>query len=367
MRIKTLQIPQIDPKRNRVRTTLLFVLITGLSAGSGGCQTWTHKLSDNLAPSFPARGSSEVIGPKTDFHRQISPEQQFNVHMELAKAYEAQAENEAAYAEYQKAADVSKQQGNFRRDTRIGSTQVAMAHRKMAGALDRMGRFAQSESHYSQALKLAPDDPKVWNDVGYSYYLQNRWNDAEGALRTADSLDPNNPRILTNLGLTLAAVGKEKEALAALSRAGGPAAGHANLGFILAAKGQTEQSRKHYQSALALQPQLAPARQAMVKIDRSSARKPSATLVQSEPDVSKQEYGQAKKPLGTLREPLTTRTPTAVTTERPPVANVQSPDKLRDPKISTASSFVLPALPPSLRPPAGQMPAPSSRDAAGPN
>ena len=42
-----------------------------------------------------------------------------------------------------------------------------------------LGRFAQAETHYQKALKLSPKDPKIWNDAGYSYYLQGRWADAE--------------------------------------------------------------------------------------------------------------------------------------------------------------------------------------------
>ena len=73
----------------------------------------------------------------------------------------------------------------------------------MASALDRLGRFEQAENEYSTALKLSPNDPKIWNDAGYSFYLQGRWTDAERALKTAAKLDPNNTRIMTNLGLNL--------------------------------------------------------------------------------------------------------------------------------------------------------------------
>ena len=48
--------------------------------------------------------------------------------------------------------------------------------------MDRLGRFAQAETHYQKALKLNPKDPKIWNDAGYSYYLQAGWADAERAL-----------------------------------------------------------------------------------------------------------------------------------------------------------------------------------------
>ncbi len=36
----------------------------------------------------------------------------------------------------------------------------ALAHRRMAGALDRLGRFAQAEVHYQKALKVCPERPQ---------------------------------------------------------------------------------------------------------------------------------------------------------------------------------------------------------------
>ena len=113
----------------------------------------------------------------------------------------------------------AKRRGSF------GPADSALAHRRMAGALDRLGRFAQAEVHYQKALKLSPRDPKVWNDAGYSYYLQGRWPDAERALKTAAKLAPDDERIRINLGLALAAAGKTDEAFPLLSQSTGDANG----------------------------------------------------------------------------------------------------------------------------------------------
>ncbi len=132
----------------------------------------------------------------------------------------------------------------------------ALAHRRIAGAMDRQGRFVQAETHYKKALKISPKDPKIWNDAGYSYYLQGRWVDAERALKTAVRLSPDDDRIRTNLGLTLAAAGRTDEALPLLSQSNGDAIGHANLGYLLAASGQFDLARRQYQQALTLRPDL---------------------------------------------------------------------------------------------------------------
>lgn len=256
------------------------VLLAGFASfGPVGCNHPSPRPASPSVNQGSATGMTESSGPKTEFHREVSAEQQFNVHGELARVHESQGDHEAALVEYQKAAEVCEHKRMIPGGAKLGPAQHALAQRKMAAVLDRMGRFAQADTHYQKALKLSPNDPKVWNDAGYSYYLQGRWADSERALKTAAKLDPNDSRVQTNLGLTLAAQGKDADALTALTRAGGPAIGNANLGFILAAKGNTEQARRHYQTALALQPKLTAARQAVAQLDAQSARR--ATTVAS--------------------------------------------------------------------------------------
>jgi Flp pilus assembly protein TadD len=248
-----------------------------LTAGSG-CQTVSTQPArlgpgqngTNAANKPAAPAAQHAHG--NDFHSDVGPEQQFNVHMELARAQEAMGNHEAAVTEYQAATDVCLKHGSVFGRSKLGQGHEALAQRKMAAALDKLGRFAQAETHYLNAMKLSPNDAKVWNDVGYSYYLQGHLDDAERALKTADSLDPNNPKVQTNLGLTLAMQGKNEQALAALARASGPAIAQANLGYVQAALKKPEEARKSYEKALAYQPELALARQALARLDASQAR-----------------------------------------------------------------------------------------------
>ncbi len=76
-------------------------------------------------------------------------------------------------------------------------------------------------------------------------------------------LAPDDARIRTNLGMTLAAAGKTEEALPLLSNNQGEAIGHANLGYLLASTGQYDRARHEYQAALSMRPDLALARRAL--------------------------------------------------------------------------------------------------------
>jgi Flp pilus assembly protein TadD len=233
----------------------------------------------NAAPAGTLDLSQQKRDGANEARATTTPRQKYQVHIDFGRIFESQGNFDAAIQEYQDALTVLK-------DTRHGGfnpSDEALAHRRIGGALDRLGRFAQAEVHYKKALKLAQKDPKIWNDAGYSYYLQGRYAEAEAAFKTALKLAPDDERIRTNLGLAVAATGRTQEAMPLLSQANGDAIGHANLGYLLAATGQLDLARQQYETALAVRPDLALARRALVQIDRQqqSVKSPAAQPTQT--------------------------------------------------------------------------------------
>jgi tetratricopeptide (TPR) repeat protein len=256
-------------------STVIWSLAAATALATGGCVTAPRQADSPAAAAPTTNDDAKAAGadqtpspnPRTDFHEKATARQQFQVHIDFGRAFEAQGNLDAAIVEYQDALKVTenKRRGPFR------PADEALAHRRIGGAMDRMGRFAQAETHYKHALKLSPKDPKTWNDAGYSYYLQGRWADAEQALKTAVRLAPNDERIRTNLGLTLAAEGRTSEALPLLSQANSEAIGHINLGYLLAASGQLDLARQQYETALTLRPDLTVARRALAQLEHKQA------------------------------------------------------------------------------------------------
>jgi Flp pilus assembly protein TadD len=262
----------IRPRRPWQWSVVNRSLLALLALALEGCATMP-RLSDQPA-DVPAAGAhndsksvvsnqAPVSDPKTQFQEKATDRQRFQVHIDFGRVFETQGNIDAAILEYQDALAVvqSKRRGT------LHPADEALAHRRIGGAMDRQGRFAQAETHYKKALKVSPKDPKIWNDAGYSYYMQGRWADAERALKTAARLSPEDDRIRTNLGLTLAAAGRAEEALPLLSQSNGDATGHANLGYLLAASGQFGLARQQYEKALALRPDLQLARRALARLD----------------------------------------------------------------------------------------------------
>jgi Flp pilus assembly protein TadD len=215
---------------------------------------------------------------ESQFRPDVTPDQRVNVHLDFGKVFEAQGNYEAALLEYQEALTASEARGRGK----ARSQEESLSHRRIAGALDRLGRFAQAEVHYKKALRLSPKDPKIWNDAGYSYYLQSRWADAERTLKTAARLAPEDQRIKTNLGLVVAAAGRPQEAFPLLSKFSGDAIGHANLGYLLAATGQVGLAREQYLQALALRPNLVLAQRALGQLDHVAMPEEMASKTHNE-------------------------------------------------------------------------------------
>jgi Flp pilus assembly protein TadD len=263
-------------ERSRACLDFLFrCLLIGVSVLLSGCHPgpWKRQQQPPPAPPqapqdiAPAAVSVDLTKPleQSPFRAEVTQDQRVKVHLDFGKVFESQGNYEAALLEYQEGLTAAEARG-------IGKTrshEEALAHRRMGNALDRLGRFAQAEVHYKKSLKLSPKDPKVWNDAGYSYYLQGRWADAERTLKTAAHLAPEDQKIKTNLGLVVAAAGRPQEAFKLLSKYSGDAVGHANLGYLLAATGQIDLAREQYRQALALQPSLSLAQRALAQLDRA--------------------------------------------------------------------------------------------------
>jgi tetratricopeptide (TPR) repeat protein len=287
------------PARREARRAVAAVLLASAAGLGLGCQAAARRRDDpNPRPTnSPAKGATKTLNVsaginadpgvvRAGFEAKPQPGQEVGVRMELGRGHEQEGQLEAAAVDYQQALAALDKPGGPRGSSRSIAEQKATAHRKLAVVLDRLGKFGESDVHYKAALKLSPDDPKVWNNAGYSQYIQGRWDEAERTLKTAVKLAPGDAKVATNLGLALAAGGKTEEAFAVLTRAVGPAAAHANIGYVLAATGRRAEAIGHYRTALALQPGLAAAETALVQLGKTGDATAVAPALPSDNSVS---------------------------------------------------------------------------------
>jgi Flp pilus assembly protein TadD len=89
-------------------------------------------------------------------------------------------------------------------DWRILSVQGAV--------LDQMGRHGEAQLHYASALKIVPDEPSVLSNLGLSYALSKNLPRAEETLRRAAAKAANDKRVRQNLALVVGLQGRFQEA-----------------------------------------------------------------------------------------------------------------------------------------------------------
>ena len=78
--------------------------------------------------------------------------------------------------------------------------------------LDQMGRHADAQRHYLTALKIAPNEPSILSNLGLSYALSKDLKNAEKILRRAAAQKPVDPRVRQNLALVVGLQGRFAEA-----------------------------------------------------------------------------------------------------------------------------------------------------------
>jgi Flp pilus assembly protein TadD len=78
--------------------------------------------------------------------------------------------------------------------------------------LDQMGRHADAQRYYLTALKIVPEEPSVLSNLGLSYALAKNLREAEAVLRRAAANPPIDPRVRQNLALVVGLQGRFAEA-----------------------------------------------------------------------------------------------------------------------------------------------------------
>ena len=78
--------------------------------------------------------------------------------------------------------------------------------------LDQMGRHDEAQRYYGTALRIVPDEPSVLSNLGLSYALSKDLIRAEATLRRAAAQPRVDPRVRQNLALVVGLQGRFSEA-----------------------------------------------------------------------------------------------------------------------------------------------------------
>jgi Tfp pilus assembly protein PilF len=242
---------------NRRSAWSLFVLGLGL-VPLLGCESLPRGVVDlpavSPAPEPPAKAQVE-----------LPPDQAADACLVHAKALEKSGHEADAIVQYEKARQLNPR-----------LTQVS---RRLAVLYDRQCDYSKAQAEYKLALAANPRDPGLLNDLGYHFYERGDWMQAEKWLLRALEADPSYQRAWVNLGLVLGQQERYEESYDAFTKVVNPAEARGNVGVILARQGKHGEAKEALRQALALEPDLKPARVVLAKLESPEPAAPDVSLV----------------------------------------------------------------------------------------
>jgi Flp pilus assembly protein TadD len=98
--------------------------------------------------------------------------------------------------------------------------------------LDQLGRHTDAQRYYLTALKMVPDEPSVLSNLGLSYALSKDLPNAEATLRRAAAHPPVDQRVRQNLALVVGLQGRFADAEAIARADLPPEEAAANVAYL---------------------------------------------------------------------------------------------------------------------------------------
>ena len=211
-------------------------------------QVWAERYRTNPRDPTAAINHAQALRANGQRAQAVAVLEQASVHntgnMELAGAYGRAL---ADAGKHDQALEVlSRAHTPDRPDWRILNAQGAV--------LDQLGRHQEAQSYYASALRIVPEEPSVLSNLGLSYMLSKNLPEAEATLKRAAAGRNADPRVRGNLALAIGLQGRFAEAEAIARADLPPEQAAANVAYL--------RDMIARQSALQGQPKRAPGRPA---------------------------------------------------------------------------------------------------------
>jgi Tfp pilus assembly protein PilF len=178
---------------------------------------------------------------------------------------------------------LDESEGDLKEALRL-APKSARAHSAIAILYEIRRRSEDALEHHRRAAELGGDDPYYLNNLGFSLFAHGRPRDAIEVLQKAIRGAPADARIRNNLGFAYGAAGDLTRAAEQFELGGTPVQARTNLGWAYERRGALGQAFELYVEALRLDPLATAARQNLSRVARELGREVPADLA-SPPDA----------------------------------------------------------------------------------
>lgn len=242
-----------------VRISLLAIVLLALSGCASLTPSWLSGLPHPGSESAPAQAASQP--PTMDEEMKAHPLSEpakldghaiADYMRELAKGVELQQSQQFPEARKHYEQLIQRYPARYE------------AYHCLGQVCDRQRRYAEAQENYQRAILLAENrEPDLFNDLGYSFFLQGKLDKAESATRKALALRPTEPKYHNNLGLIYGHQRRFEDAWNEFRLAAGEADAFYNLAFIKSSLNDFEGAKACFRRSLAIDPSHERARRAL--------------------------------------------------------------------------------------------------------
>lgn len=150
------------------------------------------------------------------------------------------------------------------------------ARNRLGITLNKLARHADATREFEKLVTMQPGSAYVLNNLGFSYYLENRFDEAQQTLARALEIKPGFQRARMNYALALAKVGRFDASFEQFKQVCTPPDAYYNIGLLLTEAGRYAEAAQYLEGALELRPEFEAARGQLLEVARLAAVSPGA-------------------------------------------------------------------------------------------
>jgi tetratricopeptide (TPR) repeat protein len=144
------------------------------------------------------------------------------------------------------------------------------AYHGLIRVYENLGNQERVVATYQEAMKALPKVASLRFDLGMYYAQRKEWTPAVDNLKTALTMDEENPTYVNTLAFCLARAGRYDESFECFRKSVGEAQAHYNVARMLHHLNEDEACKKHLRLALQAKPDLSPAQQLLSQLESSA-------------------------------------------------------------------------------------------------
>lgn len=136
----------------------------------------------------------------------------------------------------------------------IDNTQNWRVYNGLGIIMDVQGKHEYARFYYGKASLIQQDNPEILNNIGYSFYMEDQLEKAQGYFLWSIKLDKDFHKAFYNYALSLARQKKYNESLSVFSKVISLSEASNNIGFLAMKNGDYEKAEIFLKQAIKLSP-----------------------------------------------------------------------------------------------------------------